>query len=90
MVYSVPIEKEGHMMYFNERVFNPQYINPLYYSQVQNQIAQYNFQQDQEVMKAVHAVHDLCEAVKKMDEQHQQQAFFACLAEMASEFHWNP
>ncbi len=76
------------MTYFNERVFNPQYINPVYYNQVQNQIAQYNFQQNQEVGKAVRAVHDLCEAVKAMDEQHQQQAFLACLAEMAQKFGW--
>lgn len=76
------------MTYFNERVFNPQYINPIYYNQVQDRIAQYNFQQDQEVIKAVHAVHDLCEAVKQMDGQHQQLAFFACLDEMAKEFGW--
>ena len=75
-------------MYFNDRVFNPQYINPVYYNQVQNQIAQYNFQQNKEVMNTVHAVHDLCEAIKKMDDYHQQQAFFACLAEIAREFCW--
>lgn len=59
------------MTYFSERVFNPQYINPIYYNEVQSQIAQYNFQQDQKVIKSVHAVHDLCETIKQMDGQHQ-------------------
>ena len=39
-------------------------------------------------MKAVKAMHDLCEAVKKMDAEHQQQAAALCLAEVAREFGW--
>lgn len=35
-----------------------------------------------------HAVSDLCKAVKKMDEQHQQEAFLACLTVIAKEFDW--
>lgn len=38
--------------------------------------------------KAVNAIHDLCEAVKQLDDHHQQIAFSACLAEMAREFNW--
>lgn len=34
------------------------------------------------------AIHDLCEAVKQLDDQHQQNAFYACLAEIAREFNW--
>ena len=48
----------------------------------------YNSWQDSEVIKAAHAMSDLCNAVKKMDEQHQQEAFFACLEVMAKEFQW--
>ena len=41
-----------------------------------------------EVINAVKAMHDLCEAVKKLDGQHQQTAFYACLAQMAKEMNW--
>ncbi|MDE6434673.1 MAG: hypothetical protein K2L07_10660 [Lachnospiraceae bacterium] len=75
-------------MYFEERMFNPTYVSRDYYNQIQAQINQYNFQQNIEVGKAVKATHDLCGAVKKMDESHQQQAFYACLAAMAQEFGW--
>lgn len=75
-------------MYFKDRMFNPQYVNPVYYNQMQAQITQYQFQQNIEVEKTVKAVRDMCEAVKKMDEQHQQEAFMACLGVMAQEFGW--
>ena len=48
----------------------------------------YNRNQDIEILKAVKAVHDLCEAVKKMDTAHQQTAFLACLQQMAIEMNW--
>ena len=73
---------------FNYQFYNPQYVTPAYYSQVQNQIAQYQLEQTQEVCNVVKAVHDLCEATKKLDSQHQQQAFCLALAEMAKEFGW--
>lgn len=63
-------------MYFQERMFNPTYVSRNYYNQIQTQIDNYNFQQNIEVEKAVKATHDLCSAVKKMDEWHQQEAFF--------------
>lgn len=75
-------------MYFNERMFNPQYVNPGYYNQMQTQITQYQFQQNVEVAKTVKAMRDMCESVKKMDEQHQKEAFMACLNVMAQEFGW--
>lgn len=75
-------------MYFTNTMFNSQYVNPYYYSQQQAMTRQYNFRQDAEVIKAAHAMSDLCRAVKKMDEQHQQEAFFACLAVIAKELDW--
>lgn len=72
--------------YFNNMMFNPQFVNPTYYAQMQQ--VQYAFQQDKKVCDAVKAIHDLCEAVQGMDESHQQQAFAACLAEMARQFCW--
>lgn len=75
-------------MYFEEKMFNPTYVNRDYYNQIQAQINQYNFQQNIEVGKAMKAMYDLCDALKKMDESHQQEAFCACLAVMAQEFRW--
>ncbi len=72
--------------YFNNMMFNPQFVNPAYYAQMQQ--AQYAFQQDKKVCDAVKAIRDLCKAVQCMDEPHQQQAFVACLDEMAIQFHW--
>jgi len=67
-------------------MFNPQFVNPTYYAKMQQ--PQNDFQQDKKVYDAVKAIHDLCEAVRGMDESHQQQAFAACLAEMARQFRW--
>ena len=77
-------------MQFNSQMFNPIYVNPNYYYQMQSLIEsqRYAAEQDQEVEKAVKAFHDLCVAVKKMDEKHQQQAFYLCLAEMANQSGW--
>jgi hypothetical protein len=76
-------------MTFQNQMFNPQYVNPQYYYTVKDEITSDNDEQCQEVANAVKAIHDLCEAVKKLDSQHQQTAFYACLAEMAKEFGWN-
>ena len=75
-------------MYFNNQMFNPQTVNPQYYHSIQHQIPSYGSNQDQEVAKAVKAIHDLCEAVKKMDESHQQAAFYLCLNQMATDLNW--
>ncbi len=75
-------------MYFNEQMFNPATVNPQYYDSVRKQAEQYEWKQNEEIINAVKAVHDLCDAVKKMDMAHQQTAFLACLQQMAVEFNW--
>ena len=74
---------------FYNQFFNPQYVTPDYYHRIQNQIAQYQQEQSKEVQNVVKAVHDLCKAYKKLDPQHQEQAFGLALAEMAIELGWN-
>lgn len=71
---------------FYNQMFNPQYVNPDYYHEMQRQ--QHEFEQQKEIVNAVKAIHDLCEAVKKIDVNHQQQAFNACLFELAKEMNW--
>lgn len=78
------------MNQFCNQMFNPMYVNQSYYQSIQTQAMwQYQQNQDAEVQKAVKATRDLCEAVNKMDVQHQQQAFYACLAVLATELGWN-
>jgi len=62
-------------MYFNQQMFNPSTVNPSNYHAVKNQIARLDMEQNKEIANAVKAVHDLCEAVKKLDEAHQHTAF---------------
>ena len=71
---------------FYNQMFNPQYVNLQDYRQIEQ--LQYEAKQNEEIGKAVNAIHDLCEAVKQLDDRHQQIAFSACLAEMAREFNW--
>lgn len=73
---------------FNNQLFNPQYVNPQYYQTMKNQIEKYESDQNQEIMNAVKAIHDLCEAGRKIDAQHQQAAFNACLFQLAVEMNW--
>ena len=74
------------MNQFYNQMFNPTYVNQSFY-----QSAMWQYQQDQnaEVQKAVKAMRDLCEAVNKLDAEHQQQAFYACLTVLAGELGWN-
>ena len=74
---------------FYNHFFNPQCVNPEYYYQRQAMIIQYQQEQTKEVINVVKAVHDLCEAYKKLDPQHQQQAFDLALAVMADQLGWN-
>lgn len=78
------------IMYFDNLMFNPIYVNPDYYRQMQNQIEaqRYEAEQNREIVNAVKAMHDLCEAAKKIDASHQEKAFFACLAEFARSNNW--
>lgn len=75
-------------MEFYNQLFNPQYVNPQYYQAIKRQIEQYNYEQNKEVLNAVKAVHDLCDAMKKLDPEHQQIALNACIAQMAKELGW--
>ena len=59
--------------YFNNMMFNPQYVNANYYNQIRQ--FEYNQNQDKKVRDAMKAMHDLCDAVKDMDQNHQQQAY---------------
>lgn len=67
-------------------MFNPQYVNADYYNQIRQ--FEYNQNQDKKVRDAMKAMRDLCDAVKDMDQNHQQRAFGGCLGVMAAEFHW--
>lgn len=77
------------MNQFYDQMFNPAYVNQNFYQSIPPQ-AMWQYQQDQnaEVQKAVKAIYDLCEAVNKLDAEHQQQAFYACLAVIAEELRW--
>lgn len=73
--------------YFQSMMFNPQYVNPEYYHRMMQQ-QRYEAEQNKKVVDAVKAIHDLCEAVRGMDNAHQQLAFAACLTEMGKELNW--
>ena len=72
-------------MNFNDMMFNPQYVNSTYYNSVRFNSSTNDNQQNKEIANAVKAVHDLCEAVKKIEPRNQQAAFDACLAELLKE-----
>ena len=72
--------------YFNNMMFNQKYVNADYYNQIRQ--FEYNQNQDKKVRDAMKSMHDLCDAVKDMDQTHQQQAFWGCLGVMAEEFSW--
>lgn len=74
------------MNYFNNQMFNPTYVNPTYYKACQPM--QVFNDDDKKIAKAVNAVHELCDAVKDMDEECQQKAFWACLDQMAKDLNW--
>ncbi len=73
--------------YFQTMMFNPQYVNPDYYHQMEQQM-HYQAEQNKKVEDAVKAMHDLCKATRGMDYAHQQEAFYKCLAVMAAENRW--
>ena len=73
---------------FYNQFLNPQYISLEYYHQSMPEILRYQQEQDKEVINVVKAVRELCEANKKLDPEHQRQAFCMALAVMANEFGW--
>ena len=74
------------MNYFETQMFNPNYINEEYYRHLQAQ--KYAADQNERVMKVVNSFRDMLDQVNAMDEQHQQQAFLMCLAEIARRNGW--
>ena len=52
------------------------------------EILKYQQEQDKELANVVKAVRDLCEANKKLDSEHQRQAFYMALSVIAREFGW--
>lgn len=77
------------MNQFYDQMFNPTYVNQSFYQSIPSQ-TMWQYQQDQnaEVQKVVKAIYDLCEAVNKLDAEHQQQAFCVCLGIIAAELGW--
>ena len=78
------------MSYFDNNFYNPNYFNPAYYQQVKNTIdsSLYTLDQDQRVLKAVHAFSEMLDQVDGMDGAHQEQTLLLCLAEMARRKRW--
>ena len=77
------------MNQFYDQMFNPTYVNQSFYQSIPSQtLWQYQQDQNAEVQKAVKAIYDLCEAVNKLDAEHQQQAFCVCLGIIAAELGW--
>ena len=83
-------------MYYNNNIppfsnwaYNPQYINPQAYIQYQAQIQAYEQQQNIEVMKTANKFKEYLDATKKVDDNHKQELFFACLAVIADEMNLN-
>ncbi len=66
-----------------EQIFNPQYVNPIYLRQCQ---MQHDCLQNMEIAKAVKAIHDYFDAMRKLDPQYLQKAFDACALAALSEF----
>ena len=66
-----------------DQIFNQQYVNPNYLLQLQQQ--QYHAEQHLEIQKAVKALHDYCDAARKIAPEYQQQAFCACAAAILEE-----
>ena len=80
------------MAYFDDHFYNPAYFNPQYYQQVKNtmidQTMNYQGDQNERVMKTVHAFSEMLDQIEGMDVAHQQQAFGLCLLEMSHRKQW--
>ncbi len=70
--------------YFCNNMFNQQHVTMDNYHLLQQQY-RYQAEQDKKVSDAERAMYDLCKAIRGMDDAHQQQAFYRCLAVMAAE-----
>ena len=64
------------------QMFNPQYVNQNYLQQLQMQL---DYEQRQEIAKAVKAIHDFIDAGRKIEPQYQEMAFGACIEAVLAE-----
>ena len=70
-----------------DKIFNQQYVNNDYLSQIQRQ--QYHAEQQLEIFKATKALRDYCDAARKISPEYQQQAIIACIATILEEMNKN-
>lgn len=69
-------------------IYNPTYVNPNYLQQVEAQrqnmeMQQKHLWQQKNISDMVKAISDYCKAARQIDPAYQQEAFNACLAEIA-------
>ena len=69
--------------------YNPTYMNQQAYLQHQAKIQAYEQQQSFEVANTVHKFKEYLDSAKKVDSNHAQELYFACLAVLANELKWN-
>lgn len=58
-----------------EQMFNRQYVNEEYLQTMQQQ---YHYEQQKEIEKAVKAIHDYCDATRKIAPEYRNEAFRQC------------
>ncbi len=58
------------MGYFETTMFNPQFVNSEYYRSQYSEIQNYQKDQSEHVVKAVHAFNDLMNEIGQMDAEH--------------------
>lgn len=73
---------------FYSWAYNPEYINQQVYMQYQAQIQAYEQQQSYEVANTVHKFKEYLDSAKKVDDNHAEELYFACLAVLANELRW--
>ena len=74
------------MNYFENQMFNPNYVNEAYYRQMQANM--YSLDQNERVLKEVHSFKDMIDQIDGMDNEHQQQTVLLCLGEIARKNGW--
>ena len=71
----IDYKRKNNMNPLYEQMFNDQYVNEQF---LRNMQQQYQLQQQTEIQKAVKAIHDYCEAARKISPEYQQEAFRLC------------
>ncbi len=74
------------MNYLENQMLNLNYINESFYKQGNHKL--FLSDQDERVIKTINSFRDILDQVKDMDMDHQQQAFFLCLTEIARRNEW--